>query len=70
MCSLSCAPADTLQTIKWCILEDSDCCLLESLGLVQGAEIKIIVSHFGNVIISVGNMKIALGKEIADRIRV
>lgn len=67
---LSCAPADTLQTIKWCILEDCDGCLLKSLGLVQGAEIKIIASHFGNVIISVGNLRIALGKEIADRIRV
>lgn len=70
MRSLSCVPADTLQTIKWCIFEDCDRCLLESLGLIQGAEIKIISSHFGNVIISVGNLRIALGKEIADRIRV
>lgn len=70
MCSLSCAPAGTLQTIKWCILEECDNCKLESLGLVQGAEIQIIASHLGNVIISIGNLKIALGKEIADRIRV
>lgn len=70
MCALSCAPADTLQTIKWCILGDCDNALLESLGLVQGARIKIIASHFGNVIISVGNLRVALGKEIADRIRV
>lgn len=70
MVSLSTAPVDTIQTIKWCVLRDTENLIAESFGLVQGAEIRVIASHWGGVVISIGNMRLALGKEIAERIKV
>lgn len=70
MVPLSSAPADTKQTIKWCLLKDEENLIAESFGLVQGAEIQVIASHWGSVVVSIGNIRLALGKEVAERIKV
>lgn len=70
MLSLSCVPVDTMQVIKWCVAGDCDNISSEMLELLQGATVRVIASYFGNVIVSIGDVRIALGKDIADRIKV
>lgn len=70
MLSLSCVPVDTIQTIKWYATRDCDNISFEKIGLLQGTTVKVVASYFGNVIISVGDIRLALGKDIADRIKV
>ncbi len=70
MLSLSCVPVDTVQTIKWCTANDCDNEFFEKIGLLPGATVKVITSYFGNVIVSVGDIRLALGKDMADRIKV
>ena len=43
---------------------------LEDLGFVSGAEIRVISSHSGNLIIKVKDTSLALVKEMASRILV
>ncbi len=70
MLSLCTAPVDTRQTIKWCFLDDPEHMFTEALGLVQGAEVKVLDSCWGGVVVSVGGTCVALGREIAERIKV
>lgn len=43
---------------------------LEDLGFVSGAEIRVISTHSGNLIIKIKDTSLALVKEMASRIMV
>ena len=70
MLSLFQASLNTCYTIKWCILNDNQMEKLKKNGLIQGAEIKVISSYFGNVIVAVNGRRLALGKDTAARIKI
>ena len=70
MYSLVDASLNTLYTIKWNICSDEKMSLLEKLGLVQGAKVRVIASYFGNVIVSVNGNRIAIEKDTAERVKV
>ena len=43
---------------------------LEKLGFVTGAEVSVVSSIDGNLIINVKNSRVAIGKDMANKIRV
>ena len=40
------------------------------MGIVQGADVDVVSSFFGNVIVGINGKQVALSKDVADRIKV
>lgn len=43
---------------------------LESMGFVPGADVAIVASNQGNVIVNVKNARVAISKEMANKIMI
>ncbi len=43
---------------------------LESLGFIEGAQLQIVAHHAGNVIVHIQSSRIAISKEMANKILV
>lgn len=43
---------------------------LEGMGLITGSEVTVVSKTMGNVIVSVKGSRIAIGREMADKIMV
>lgn len=67
MLSLSLAPKGTSQIVKWNTCDDD---AARNLGLTPGAEVEVLSSCGGSVIVLVGDRRVALSRDIADRIKV
>lgn len=70
MLSLVNASLDKLYQIKWCISRGEGGSLLERLGIVQGADVRVVSSYFGNVIVCVDGKRIAIDRDLAAVVKI
>ena len=59
-----------LYTIKWILCDYVSRDFIADMGIVQGADVDVVSSFFGNVIVGVNGRQVALSKDVADRIKV
>lgn len=70
MISLSLAQPGAFYTIKWNTCTEECAALTAALGLRPGNEVFLVNQSGGSVIVRVEGKRIALGKEVAARIKV
>jgi ferrous iron transport protein A len=68
MMPLTFAKAGEVNLIKKIGGKDETKRFLNNLGFVEGGEITIVSENAGNLIVNVKNTRIAIGKEMANRI--
>ena len=56
-------------TIKWMLVNREIRDFMESLSISEGSEIQIIQKTSGGMVISANSRRLAIGEEIADRIK-
>ena len=59
-----------LYTIKWIFFDYVSKDFIADMGIVQGADVDVVSSFFGNVIVGINGKQVALSKDVADRIKV
>ena len=59
-----------LYTIKWILRDYVSKDFIADMGIVQGADVDVVSSFFGNVIVGINGKQVALSKDVADRIKV
>lgn len=70
MLSLATAPIGTIHQVKWITCEQMISEFLEEYGLIQGKDVQVVSSAKGSVIVAVGENRLAMGRDLAERIKV
>lgn len=70
MLALSQAQVGSRETIKWNCCNFANGVLESEYGMASGAEIEVIGSFFGNVVVRVGDVVLALTKDLADKVKI
>ena len=65
---LTFAPAGTVRTVKKIRGKDEVRRFLESLGFVEGGQVTVISQIGGSLIVNVKDARVAVSKEMANRI--
>lgn len=70
MMPLSMSPVGQMQTIKKIGGKDEVKLFLEKLGFVVGAEVAVVSEVSGNMIVNVKDSRVAIGKDMANKIMI
>ena len=70
MMPLSMSPIGEMQTIKKIGGKDEVKLLLEKLGFVVGGEVSVVSEVSGNMIVNVKGSRVAIGKDMANKIMI
>lgn len=70
MLSLASAPIGTVSPVKWITCEQIVKEFLEKYGLMQGENVQVVSAASGNVIVAVGGNRLAMDKDLAERIKI
>ena len=70
MMPLSMSPIGEMQTIKKIGGKDEVKLLLEKLGFVVGGEVSVVSEVSGNMIVNVKGARVAIGKDMANKIMI
>ncbi|MDO4943299.1 MAG: FeoA family protein [Lachnospiraceae bacterium] len=70
MLSLLSAPVGQMLEIKWITCNQVISDFLDRCGLKQGESVRVVSSAGGSVIVAVDDIRIAIGRDIAERIKI
>ena len=70
MMPLSMSPIGEMQTIKKIGGKDEVKLFLEKLGFVVGGEVSVVSEVSGNMIVNVKGSRVAIGKDMANKIMI
>lgn len=70
MLSLLSAPVGQMLEIKWITCNQVISDFLDQCGLKQGENVRVVSSAGGSVIVAVDDIRIAIGRDIAERIKI
>lgn len=57
-------------TINWMMCDPHTTEVMESYELKEGMTVRVVGQYYGNVILGVGEKRVAIGKDIAKEIKV
>ena len=57
-------------TISWMMCDPHTAEIMQSYELKEGIAVRVVGQYYGNVILGVGEKRVAIGKEIAKEIKV
>lgn len=70
MQSLAEVVSGEIYTIKWLMGDPDTVAMMKSYALGEGSSIRVIQQCMGNVIIGFNGIRLAIGNQVAERIKV
>ena len=67
---LSVSPVGKKQEIKWITGNNDETAVIRNVGMNEGSLVKIPTAFDGNVIVAIDELRYAIGRELAFRIKV
>lgn len=67
---LSVSPVGKKQEIKWIIGNNEEMAAIRGMGMTEGSLVTVMSAFGGNVIVAIDELRYAIGRELAYRIKV